>query len=122
MVSQAFSTTRLENWISRHVRFVLSSPKTVLLVGPDLDRVVDGVVVRLCGRPRRLVCGGGHWCVALLVDTIPVVLSVLRRQRGHLRRLLDGVLAASLGGLVDPGVGADPVHVVLSGSGQRCAQ
>src|SRR5690606_36488007 len=107
----------------RRVRILLSPAKAVLPVGTRLVGLPRPRLV-LPGRPARrdvrLRAGrarrpADHRRVVLLVDALPVVLPLLRRRRGDLRRLLALLLAPSLGALVDPGLRADPVRDLLPG-------
>src|SRR5579872_4205174 len=112
-----YSGSRLKDWISRHVRFVLPSPKAVLLVGTCLDSAVDGALVRLCGRPRRAVQDDRR--VIVLVGGVAMVRSLFPDRGRNLRWLLASVRTASVGRMVGLGFRADPVHLVLPGPGQR---
>ena len=104
-----------EKWISRNVRLVLPSPEAVLLVRPDLDRAVDGALVRLCEPSGAGEGARNHRGGAVLVARGALVRSLFRNLRCTLRRLLDGVLAASLVEMVDSRLGSDPVHLLFYG-------
>src|SRR5215470_13941737 len=109
------------------VRLVLSKSSPVLLVGSPMERscrghlVLDRKTARRCIRIGAGIAGrtADHRGLGFLVETVPLVLHLLRGGRRDLRRLLDDLRAPSLAALVHPRLRPDDLPNLLSGAGER---